>query len=107
MQILVQVLSTRGTSLREAIMNDEKIGAFGLQVVEEKRSGRSPGWAKVRSNDDRRGALNLEWDTSAAILSCRIVTRGSRKPSPVVGDFINYILTRFPNRVQSIITAYR
>jgi hypothetical protein len=107
MQILVQVLSSKGRSLREAIANDKRIGAYGLQVSSEKQSGRQPGWMKLHSADSARGALNVEWDAQSAILSARVVTRGSRQPSPIVGDFVNYMLARHGGRVQSITTAYR
>ena len=107
MQILVQVLCTKGASLREAIANDKRTDKFGLQVTSEKQPGRAPGWMKLHSADSARGALNVEWDSQSAILSARVVTRGSRKPSPVVGDFVNYLLARHGSRVQIITTAYR
>ncbi|MDQ6737900.1 MAG: hypothetical protein M3Z30_09400 [Gemmatimonadota bacterium] len=107
MQILVQVLCTKGASLREAIANDKRIDKYGLQVTSEKQPGRAPGWMKLHSSDSARGALNVEWDSQSAMLSARVVTRGSRKPSPIVGDFVNYLLSRHGTRVQTITTAYR
>lgn len=107
MQILVHVLCTKGRSLREAIANDAKIERFGLTVRSERQPGRAPGWLKLHSSDAARGALNVEWDRQTTALSARVVTRGSTKPSPIVGDFVNYLLARFPNRVQVITTAYR
>ncbi len=107
MQILVQVLCTKGASLREAIASDKRIGKYGLQVTSEKQSGRAPGWMKLHSADSARGALNVEWDSQSAILNGRVITRGSRRPSPIVGDFVNYLLARHGSRVQSIMTAYR
>jgi len=107
MQILVQVLCSKGQSLREAIANDGRLESFNLQVVREKQPGRAPGWMKLHSSDSARGALNVEWDAQSAVLSARVITRGSRQPSPIVGDFINYLLARHGGRVQSITTAYR
>jgi hypothetical protein len=107
MQILVQVLCSKGGSLREAIANDKRIDKFGLRVTSEKQPGRQPGWMKLHSADSARGALNVEWDTQSAVLSARVVTKGSKKPSPIVGDFVNYLLARHGSRVQSITTAYR
>ncbi|HEX3158692.1 MAG TPA: hypothetical protein VHQ45_09250 [Gemmatimonadaceae bacterium] len=107
MQILVHVLCTKGRSLREAIANDPRIEAYGLTVRSERQTGRFPGWMKLHSSDAVRGALNVEWDRQTAALSARIVTRGSARPSPIVGHFVNYLLARFPGRVQSITTAYR
>lgn len=107
MQVLVQVLCSKGQSLREAIANDSRLEKFGLQVTREKQPGRAPGWMKLHSADSARGALNVEWDVQSAVLSARVITRGSRHPSPIVGDFINYLLARHGSRVQSITTAYR
>ncbi len=107
MQILVQVLCSKGQSLREAIANDPRLGSYNLQVIREKQPGRAPGWMKLHSADSARGALNVEWDVQSAVLRARVITRGSRKPSPIVGDFINYLLARHGSRVQSITTAYR
>jgi len=107
MQILVQVLCSKGQSLREAIANDPRLAAYNLQVIREKQPGRAPGWMKLHSADSARGALNVEWDVQSAVLRARVITRGSRRPSPIVGDFINYLLARHGSRVQSITTAYR
>ena len=107
MQILVQVLCSKGRSLRQAIANDQRLSKYGLQVTLEHQPGRAPGWMKVHSADAKRGALNIEWDAQSAVLSARVVTRGSRRPSPVVGDFVNYVLDRHASRVQAITTAYR
>lgn len=107
MQILVQVLCTKGPSLRQAIANDQRLEEHALQVTSEAQHGRAPGWLKVHATDATRGALNIEWDKQSAVLSARVITRGSRKPSPIVGDFVNYLLNRHQRRVQSITVAYR
>lgn len=107
MQILVQVLCSKGPSLREAIANDARLERYSLQVTRQMQPGRAPGWLKVHATDATRGALNIEWDAQSAVLSARVITRGSRKPSPIVGDFINYLLDRHAGRVQSITTAHR
>jgi hypothetical protein len=107
MQILVQVLCSKGASVREAIANDTRLDAYGLRVSSEKQPGRQPGWMKLHSSDSARGALNVEWDAQSAVLSARVITKGSRRPSPIVGDFVNYLLARHGSRVQSITTAYR
>ena len=107
MQVLVHVLCTRGRSLRERIGNDSELAAHALLVTRQQQSSRNPGWMKIHSNDSARGALNVEWDARAATLTARVVTRGTRRPSPIVGDFINYLLARHRDRVQSITTAIR
>jgi len=56
MQILVQVVCTRGPSLRDAIAKNPRLDKNLLSVSEQKRSGRSRGWTKVHSTEpDRRG----------------------------------------------------
>lgn len=107
MQILIQVLCTRGSSIRQAIADDARIERYGLQVTKEAQPGRAPGWLKLHATDETRGALNVEWDAQSSVLSARVVTRGSRKPSPIVGAFVNYLLQRHDGRVQSITTAIR
>ncbi len=106
-QILVQALCSKGQSLREAIANDRRLERFGLQVVRKQQPGRAPGWMKLRSADEEKGVLNVEWDPESAVLSARIITRGSRKPSPIVGRFVNYLLDRHRGRIQTITAAYR
>lgn len=107
MQILIQVLCTKGSSIRQAIADDQRIERFGLQVTKESQPGRAPGWLKLHATDETRGALNVEWDAQSSVLSARVVTRGSRRPSPIVGQFVNYLLQRHEGRVQSITTAIR
>ena len=107
MQILIQVLCSRGPSVRQRIADDERIGDYGLKVTKEAQPGRAPGWMKLHATDSTRGALNVEWDVQSAVLSARVVTRATRKASPIVGDFVNYLLQRHSSRIQSITTAIR
>ena len=103
MQILIQVVCTKGRSLREAIANDRRLEGHHLQVVQQKRPGRPRGWAKLKSAaPDRHGAINLEWDADTNVLISRVVTRGKGKPSPIIGDYIAYLLARHARRVQAI-----
>jgi hypothetical protein len=104
MQILIHVLCSRGPSVREGIANDVKLERHGLRVIREKQPGRAPGWMKLESAEMVRGVLNVEWDTPSSVLSARVITRGSA-PSPIVGDFINYLLSRHRKRVKAIITS--
>lgn len=107
MQIIVQALCSSGPSLRAAIVKDAAVGNFGLVVSEEKRQHRKPGWAKVHSTDRTRGVLNIQWNSASSTLTCRVVTKGTKKPSPVVGDFINYLLDRHKTRIKAITTVHR
>jgi hypothetical protein len=103
MQVLVQVVCRRGRSLRDAIARNAKLQDYNLEVTEQKRQGRSPGWTKVRSTvSDRRGAINLEWDADTNILICRVVTRGRGKPNLIIGDFMGFLLCEFIARIKVI-----
>ena len=103
MQTLVQVVCTSGRSLRDAIANDGKLSDNGLEVVAERKSGRSPGWTKLRSSaEGRRGSINIQWSSSTNILSCRVVNKGAGKPGSIIGDFVEYVLHRHQRRVKLI-----
>jgi hypothetical protein len=104
MQTIVQAICTAGESLRDAIGSDAKIENYDLQVTKQQTPGRSPGWAKLHSSADPRkpGAINVEWNPSAAILTCRIVTRGTHKPSPIVGDLVAYLTARYSKRIRAL-----
>ena len=104
MQTLVHVLCSRGPSLRESIANDLKGRPHDLRVIREKQAGRAPGWMKLESSVLARGVLNVEWDPSSWVLSARVVTRGNA-PSPIVGDFVNYLLVRHRRRVKTIMIS--
>lgn len=104
MQTLVHVLCSRGPSLRESIATDLKGRPHDLRVIREKQPGRAPGWMKLESSFMARGVLNVEWDPSSWVLSARVVTRGNA-PSPIVGDFVNYLLGRHRRRVKSIMIS--
>lgn len=103
MQTLVQVICTPGTSVRDAIANDPKLAAHAFEVVLERKTGRSPGWTKLRSRaEGRRGSLNIQWSAATKILSCRVVNKGPGKPNLIVGDFVLYLLQRHRRRVKFI-----
>jgi len=46
--------------------------------------------------------LNIEWDSDTQVLLCRVITRGSGKPNLIIGDFVDYLMRRFPKRIQTI-----
>lgn len=103
MQVLVQVVCSRGPSLRDAIPKDRGLEGGNLRVAEQKRSGRRRGWTKVHSTlPNRRGAINIEWDSNTSILLCRVINRGKARPNLIIGDFVDYLLQRFPRRIQAI-----
>ena len=92
MQVVISAICTSGTSLRQSIGADEQLSEYQLLVDKKQTLGRDPGWLKLSSADKRRGAINVVWDSQANILTARVVTRGSTKPSRIVGDFLNYLL---------------
>ena len=103
MQIVIQVVCTRGVSLREKIANDKALGKHLLQVTEEKRTDRARGWAKIHSTErDRRSAINVQWLAATNILLARVVTRSGNKPNRIIGDFVDYLIARHKSRIQAI-----
>lgn len=103
MQLVIQVISSRGGSLRNRIAGDDKLADFDLMIVKQKQPGRSPGWMKVRSTlGDRHGAINIEWLASSRMLHCRVITRKSGRPGQIVGDFIAYLRERFRSRIELV-----
>jgi hypothetical protein len=103
MRVLVQVVCSKGRSLRQAIVRDQSLDSFGLVVTEHKRQGRPHGWAKIYSTfSGRHGAINIEWDSDTRVLLCRIVTRGAGKSNLIIGDFVDYLIRRFSKRIMAI-----
>ncbi len=103
MQILIQVISSGRQSLRDAIVNDPRLGRYNLTVSERKRPHRSHGWSKLHSTlPDRHGAINIQWDGASMILLCRVVTRGGGKPNLIIGDFVDYLFARFRRKIQAV-----
>ena len=103
MQTIVQVICSKGPSLRDSIVNDSRLSDFGFDVSEKLRSGRQKGWAKIHSTRaDRWGALNIEWDADTRILLCRVVNRQKGRPDLVLGDFVSYLLRRYHRRITVI-----
>ena len=102
-QTLVQVICTLGPSVRDAIANDAKLDKYYFEVVLERKSGRFPGWTKLRSRAlGRRGSINIQWNGATKVLSCRVVNKGPGKPNLIIGDFVNYLLQRHRRRVKLI-----
>ncbi len=103
MQTILQVVCSKGTSLREAIVNDAKLRQFGLKAQKKLQPGRAHGWAKILSTEPGgQGALNIEWDAATSILLCRIVNRGAGRPNRILGDFVDYLFKRFRRRIEAI-----
>jgi len=103
MQTVVQVVCTRGRSLRDAIANDARLRKHGLEILQEKKPGRSPGWMKVHSTESHRGgSMNLQWDSATSILTCRVINRGSGRPNLIIGDFVDYLLSKYRRRIKLV-----
>jgi hypothetical protein len=100
---VVQVTCYGNGSLRDAIVHDEKLSKYQLEVARQKTSGRNPGWAKLHSTDaEVPGAINLEWDPSTRTLLTRIVTKGSSRPDMIMGRYVAYLLGRHRRRIRSV-----
>jgi hypothetical protein len=100
-QTIVQVICSKGPSLREKIAKDAALERSGLCVLREKQALRSPGWMKVVGIEGQAGAINVEWDADTSVLICRVITRGAN-PSEIIGDLVRYILDRHRRRVRAI-----
>lgn len=107
MQIIISAICTHGGSLREAIGNDPRLERFGLRLDRMQTPGRAPGWLKLHSAKEERGAINVVWDSQAHVLTARVITRRTSRPSPIVGDFITYLLARHRSRIRAITTAVK
>jgi hypothetical protein len=108
MQTLIQAYCRRGPSLRERIARDRRLSRFDLEVIKEKQPGRSPGWLKLRSRNERiPGVANVEWDKGLKLLTCRVVTKLGNPPDRLVGDLVSYLIRGHGTRVESITVALR
>jgi hypothetical protein len=102
MQTILQVVCSRGKSVREQIVNDPRLDNFWLRVQKEKQPGRSHGWAKIVSTrPEGRGALNMVWEANSGILLCRVVNRGGGRPSVILADFLEYLLAHLRRRIEA------
>src|ERR1035438_8146458 len=98
MRTIIQVFSKGSKSLRDRVSNDKKqLEQFGLVVSEQRRQGRTHGWAKLHMND-HHGAINMELHAATRMLICRVVTRGG-KPHNIAGAFITFLLARLSKQI--------
>jgi len=103
MQTVIHVIATGRGSLRSQIMRDPQLEKkFGFIKVWSKQPGRPHGWAKIHSDRDAYGAINLEWHGRSNTLICRVVTKLGNKPNSIIGDFIDYLLARHQSRIFAI-----
>ena len=103
MQTVIQVVCSTGESLREKIVKDAKLEDYYLRVLKQKSVGRSPGWAKISSNETGvAGVLNLEWHKESMLLIGRVITKAGNKPDELIGCFVEYLLSRHRRRIRII-----
>ena len=100
MQTIIQVFSKGSKSLRDRVLNDSHLAEFGLEISEQKRQTRSPGWSKLHMKNSP-WAINIEWHAASRTLICRIVTRGGN-PHTIAGTFISFLLARCFRQIASI-----
>jgi len=91
MQTAIQVICTKGPSLR-ALIGDQARNSEGWTVT-EKSAGRNPGWMKIKSTErDIWGALNIYWDAETHTLTCRVVNKRYGTPQAIIGRFVTFLL---------------
>ena len=95
MQIVLNVMARPATrkSLRETIISDLQKSDYGLEVILEKKIGRTRGWAKIKA-DGLTGALNISWHAPSKMLIARAVGKKGNWPSELVSRFVCYLLDR-------------
>jgi hypothetical protein len=104
MQTAVQVICTRGKSLRTLIGDQErKLETYALTLVAEKNNRRNPGWMKIKcTTPGSRGALNISWDVDTQTLTCRVVNRGAGRPNLIIGNFVDFLLRYHSKRIKLV-----
>ena len=102
MQTLVQVVCSKGKSLRDAITNDPKLSDFDLTNQKKHQPGRQHRWARSVAPRPTVRELNIEWDADTGILLCRVVNRGAGRPNRVLGDFVDYLFQRHRRRIEAV-----
>lgn len=103
MQTIVQIICTKGTSLRDSIIKDSKLENYKFKIETKITKKRSPGWTSLSSIDsEHQGSIKIQWDPTTNFLLCRIVNKGSGKPAQITGALISYLLGRYSKRIESI-----
>ena len=104
MQTAIQVVCTRGPSLRSLIARRSRpLEKFDLEIIEEKNPRRNPGWMKVKGTErDIWGAMNISWDAETATLACRVINKRDGTPHKMVGRFVDFLLKQFRKRIKVI-----
>ena len=104
MQTVLQVICSGGKSLRDEIENDPHLVSYELKVHSQHKRGRNPGWAKLRATKSHhRGSVNVEWHVNTATLVCRVINKGTARPTHVVGNLMKYLFENHGGRVKAII----
>lgn len=104
MQTVVEVVCSKGPSLRKLIVHDDQLHTHELKLESQQRLHRPDGWAKLRGTHPHQpGALNIEWHSRTATLVCRVVNKGDARPSGILGSFINYLFDKHRERVKAVI----
>lgn len=101
MQTLIQVVCSKGESLRTIITNDPALAKYEIEVERAQKPGRAPGWASLHSRAGQ-GALKVEWDSQANLLTCRVVNKQRGRPDALTASFVAYLLARHRRRIWSI-----
>jgi hypothetical protein len=104
MQIILHVVAeprVRG-SLREWVISDlERSTDYQLRITREKKTGRNPGWAKVKA-EGVNGTMNIDWDAHSKTLTARAIGREGKIPGVLVGRFIRYLVEKHLEEVKAV-----
>lgn len=102
MQYTLRVITKKTTSLRNAIINDQKrLDSYGLSIVEKKNNERQQGWTKIRMNGET-GILNISWDGASSTLTARCISKKGNKPNVTMAQFVLYLMDKFSKKIHSI-----
>ncbi len=56
----------------------------------------------TRGRSLRGVSMNIQWDSATTILTCRVINRGSGRPNLIIGDFVDYLLSRYRRRIKLV-----
>jgi len=73
-----------------------------VRLNKEWKRDRPDGWSSIRSTNGGKGSLKYRWNPQLRILECWAVTKAGNRPSQLIGEFVEMILSTQKPRVRSI-----
>lgn len=108
MKVRFWVVSAKGTSLRDSLNNDltkdraRNNKRYPVRLEKERKSDRPEGWSWVHSRNGGMGAVRYRWNQQLEILECWAVTKGDNRPSQIIGEFVETVLSSHKRKIKSI-----